>query len=67
MVNVKISNKYGTVVGESISNYCVNVHVEGYENRGKYAVLKSIENVTREDLEKASEEIMAREVKKEEE
>lgn len=67
MVNVKINNRYGVVVGESISNYCVNIHVEGYKNRGKYVILKSIENVTREDLEKASEEIMSREMKKEEE
>lgn len=62
MVTITINNKYGTVVGEDMSGYCVNVHIVGQEHRGKYVILKSISDVTSEDLEHASEEIMSREV-----
>jgi hypothetical protein len=66
MVTVTINNQYGTVIGEDMSGYCVNVHIVGQEHRGKYAILKSMSDVKREDLEHASEEIMKREIKEEE-
>ena len=61
-----IESKYGKVVGEVIERFCVKVHVEGQEWRGNYVINKKVEDVTDDDLLKASEEIMSREVKMEE-
>mgnify|MGYP006389779823 CR=1 FL=1 len=65
-MNITIESEYGKVVGEAIERFCVKVHVEGEEYRGFYVINKRIENVTDDDLLKASEEIMSREVKVEE-
>jgi hypothetical protein len=65
-MEITIESKYGKVVGEVIERFCVKVHVEGEEKRGFYVINKRIENVTDDDLLKASEEIMSREVKVEE-
>ena len=58
-----LESKYGKIIGEVIERFCVKVHVEGEEKRGFYVINKSIEDVTDDDLLKASEEIMSREVK----
>ena len=58
-----LESKYGKIIGEVIEHFCVKVHVEGEEKRGFYVINKSIEDVTDDDLLKASEEIMNREVK----
>ncbi len=60
-----LESKYGKIIGEVIEHFCVKVHVEGEEKRGFYVINKSIEDVTDDDLLKASEEIMSREVKEE--
>lgn len=65
-MEITIESKYGKVVGEVIERFCVKAHVEGEEKRGFYVINKRIENVTDDDLLKASEEIMSREVKVEE-
>ena len=65
-MNITIESEYGKVIGEVIERFCVKVHVEGEEKRGFYVINKRIENVTDDDLLKASEEIMSREVKVEE-
>lgn len=65
-MNITIESKYGKVVGEAIERFCVKVHVEGEENRGNYVINKKVEDVTDDDLLKASEEIMAREIVEEE-
>ena len=65
-MNITIESKYGKVVGEVIGNYAIRVHVEGEEYRGFYVINKRIENVTDDDLLKASEEIMSREIVEEE-
>lgn len=65
-MNITIESEYGKVVGEVIERFCVKVHVEGEEKRGFYVINKKVEDVTDDDLLKASEEIMSREVKVEE-
>lgn len=65
-MNITIESKYGKVVGEVIERFCVKTHVEGEEKRGFYVINKRVEDVTDNDLLKASEEIMSREVKIEE-
>ena len=65
-MRITVEGKDGKVVGEAISDFCVNVHVEGHKDKGIYTIPKSAEDVTKEDLLKASEEIMNREVKVEE-
>ena len=65
-MNITIESKYGKVIGEVIERFCVKVHVEGEEKRGFYVINKKVEDVTDDDLLKASEEIMSREVKVEE-
>ena len=65
-MEITIKSKYGKVVGEAIERFCVKVHIEGEEKRGNYVINKSVENVTDDDLLKACEEIMSREVKVEE-
>jgi hypothetical protein len=65
-MEITIESKYGKVVGEVIGNYSIRVHVEGEEYRGYCAIDKNIETVTDDDLLKACEEIMSREIKVEE-
>ena len=65
-MEITIESEYGKVIGEVIERFCVKVHVEGEEKRGNYVINKSVENVTNDDLLKACEEIMSREVKVEE-
>ncbi len=65
-MRITVENKDGKVVGEAISDFCVNVHVEGHKDKGICTIPKSAEEVTKDDLLKASEEIMNREVKVEE-
>ena len=65
-MNITIESEYGKVVSEAIERFCVKVHIEGEERRGFYVINKRVEDVTDDDLFKASEEIMAREVKVEE-
>ena len=65
-MDITIESKYGKVIGEVIEHFCVKVHVEGEEKRGFYVINKRVEDVTDDDLLKASEEIMSREVKVEE-
>lgn len=65
-MNITIESEYGKVIGEVIERFCVKVHVEGEEKRGFYVINKKVEDVTDDDLLKASEEIMSREVKVEE-
>ena len=65
-MNITIESEYGKVVGEVIERFCVKVYVEGEEKRGFYIINKKVEDVTDDDLLKASEEIMSREVKVEE-
>ncbi len=65
-MEITIESKYGKVVGEAIERFCVKVYVDGEEKRGFYVINKRVEDVTDDDLLKASEEIMAREVKIEE-
>lgn len=60
-MSITIESKYGKVIGEVIERFCVKVHVEGEEWRGFYVINKKVEDVTDDDLLKASEEIMARE------
>ena len=59
-MRTSIESKYGRIVGEDISGYATNVYVEGQEHRGRYAIVKSADKVTEDDLLKASEEIMNR-------
>lgn len=65
-MNITIESEYGKVVGEAIERFCVKVHVEGEERRGNYIINKKVEDVTDDDLLKASEEIMTREIVEEE-
>ena len=65
-MRITVEGKDGKVVGEAISDFCVNVHVEGHKDKGICTIPKSAEDVTKEDLLKASEEIMARVVEVEE-
>lgn len=65
-MNITFDSKYGKVIGDVVERFCVKVHVEGEEKRGFYVINKRIEDVTDNDLLKASEEIMSREVKVEE-
>lgn len=58
-----LESKYGKIIGEVIEHFCVKVHIEGEERRGFYVINKSIEDVIDDDLLKACEEIMSREVK----
>ena len=66
-MSITIESKYGKVVGEVIERFCVKVHVEGEEKRGFYVINKRVEDVTDDDLLKASEEIMNREIEVDEE
>ena len=45
----------------------MKVHVEGEEKRGFYVINKKVEDVTDDDLLKASEEIMSREIENKDE
>jgi len=63
-MRIVLESKYGKIIGEVIEHFCVKVHVEGEEKRGFYVINKSIEDVIDDDLLKACEEIMSREVKK---
>lgn len=65
-MRITIESKYGKVVGEAIERFCVKVHVEGEERRGNYIINKKVEDVTDDDLLKACEEIMSREIVEEE-
>lgn len=65
-MEITIESKYGKVVGEVIGNYSIRVHVESEEYRGYCAIDKNIKTVTDDDLLKACEEIMAREIVEEE-
>lgn len=66
-MRITIESEDGKVIGEAIERFCVKVHVEGEERRGNYVINKKVEDVTDDDLLKASEEIMAREIVEEEE
>lgn len=65
-MRVTFEGKDGKIVGESISDFCVNVHVEGHKDKGICTIPKSAEDVAKEDLLKACEEIMARKIVEEE-
>ena len=65
-MRITVEGKDGKIIGEAISHFCVNAFVEGHEDKGICTIPKSAEDVTKEDLLKASEEIMKREVKVEE-
>lgn len=65
-MRITIGSEDGKVVGEVIERFCVKVHVEGEERRGNYVINKKVEDVTDDDLLKACEEIMAREIVEEE-
>lgn len=65
-MRIVLESKYGKIIGEVIGNYCIKVHVEGEEYRGYYVIDKNVETITDDDLLKACEEIMSREVKVEE-
>lgn len=65
-MRVTLETKHGKLIGEDLGLYGVNVRIEGEEKRGIYHINKKVECVTEDDLVKASEEIMAREVKVEE-
>ena len=65
-MRMTLETKYGKIIGEDLGLYGVNVRIEGEEKRGVYNINKRVEYVTEDDLLKASEEIMAREVKVEE-
>ena len=65
-MRMTLESKYGKIIGEDLGLYGVNVRIEGEEKRGVYNINKRVEYVTEDDLLKASEEIMAREVKVEE-
>lgn len=65
-MKITIESEDGKVIGEAIERFCVKVHVEGEERRGNYVINKKVEDVTDDDLLKASEEIMAREIVEEE-
>lgn len=66
-MRITLETKYGKVVGEDLGVYGVNVHIEGEEKRGFYVINKKVEDVTDDDLLKASEEIMTREIEVDEE
>ena len=65
-MRITIESEDGKVIGEAIERFCVKVHIEGEEKRGNYVINKKVEDVTDDDLLKACEEIMSREVKVEE-
>ena len=65
-MEITIESKYGKVVGEVVGNYSIRVYVEGDEYRGYCAINKNIKTVTDDDLLKACEEIMSREIVEEE-
>jgi hypothetical protein len=65
-MRITIESEDGKVIGEAIERFCVKVHVEGEERRGNYVINKKVEDVTDDDLLKACEEIMAREIVEEE-
>lgn len=61
-MKITIESEDGKVIGEAIERFCVKVHVEGEERRGNYVINKKVEDVTDDDLLKACEEIMSREI-----
>lgn len=65
-MRITIESEDGKVIGEAIERFCVKVHIEGEEKRGNYVINKKVEDVTDDDLLKACEEIMAREIEVEE-
>ena len=65
-MEITIESKYGKVVGEVIGNYSIRVYIEGEEYRGYCDINKNIKTVTDDDLLKACEEIMSREIVEEE-
>ena len=65
-MKITIESEDGKVIGEAIERFCVKVHIEGEEKRGNYVINKKVEDVTDDDLLKACEEIMAREIEVEE-
>lgn len=54
------SEKYGTIIGEDIQNYCVLVSIKEKPQHRKIAVYKAFEDITDDDLLNACEELVNR-------
>lgn len=60
MKTVLKSEKYGTIVGEDVQSYCTNVSILEKPQYRKISIMKSIEDVTEEDLLNACEKLVNR-------
>lgn len=54
------SEKYGTIIGEDVQNYCVLVSIKEKPQHKKIAVFKSFEDINDNDLLDACEELVNR-------
>lgn len=60
MKTILKSEKYGTIVGEDVQSYCTNISILEKPQHRKISIMKSIEDVTEEDLLNACEELVNR-------